>query len=640
MRKKGEYIPRSWTVADSMEVYGMPSWGTPYFSINSQGNVTVSTPDNEGSRIDIKQLVDGIYKRGLKLPLLLRFSDILEHRINDLTRAFQDAINEYEYDGIYRGVYPIKVNQERRVVEDLLRFGCSHHYGLEAGSKPELLAALASLNDREALIICNGYKDEQYIETSLLSSKMGFNTILVVEKLSELFNIVSVAKKHNIQPKLGIRIKLSTQGSGRWESSGGDHSKFGLIPRELHDAIEYLRNNDLLSGFVLLHSHLGSQISNIRNINEGLRETGRFFCELVNMGIPLQYLDVGGGLGVDYDGSQTNYPWSMNYTLQEYANNVVYIIKEVCEESGVKPPTLVTESGRASVAHHCVLIVKVLGVSQFPNNSFPDNLPESSHSIIRKLNETFLRLSPRNLLESFHDAIQDKDDTLNLFALGHLCLEERALADDIFWAICQKILKITRSMEEIPEELENIERLMADIYFCNFSVFQSLPDVWALNQIFPVMPIQRLDENPSRRAILADITCDSDGKIDNFIDRRDVKHVLELHPFNEEDDYYLGIFLVGAYQEILGDIHNLFGKINTVHVSPSKEGKYTLDQVVEGDSVADVLGYVGYPRNDLLSNIRKSIEERLSEGIISIEESRDFLKIIETLLSDYTYLKT
>jgi arginine decarboxylase len=638
MRRKGERLPKPWSVADAIETYGIHEWGNNYFQISDEGRVLVTPQGQTGHTIDLKALVDEVGQRGVGLPLLLRFSDILRSRIDELNQAFQRAIAEYGYQGVYRGVYPIKVNQERQVVEEVVRFGHPYHHGLEAGSKPELLAVLAMLDDEEALIICNGYKDEEYIETALLGSKMGRCIILVVEKPSELPLIARMAQKTGVRPHLGLRAKLSSRGAGRWETSGGDHAKFGLSAREMLEAVQFLCQHDLLDTFELLHFHLGSQISNIRHVKEGLREAGRFYCELVKMGAPLRYLDVGGGLGIDYDGSQTNFPSSTNYTLQEYANDMVYSTMEMCEATGIAHPTLVSESGRATVAHHCILVVDVLGASEFRTRTVLGEPPEAAHAVVWNLYDTYKELTSKNLLEAYHDALQYKDESLTLFALGHLSLEERVLAEDYFWGICQKLLRLTRDMEDIPEDLEGLERLLADTYFCNFSIFQSIPDSWAVNQLFPIMPIHRLHEEPSRRAVLADITCDSDGKIDAFIDRRDVKHVIALHPLNGQE-YYLGFFLVGAYQEILGDLHNLFGDTNTVHVSIAATGEYRLEHVVAGDTVADVLQYVSYSLEDLLTRLRGAIERALQGKRITLEEARHLLKIYESGLSSYTYLE-
>lgn len=637
MHSRSGRLPKPWSIADAIEAYGIRDWGNDYFDISDKGHVVVTTPAEAGHTIDLKALVDEVRQRGVGLPLLLRFSDILRRRIDTLNQAFQNAIEEYGYQGVYRGVYPIKVNQERQVVEEVVRFGRPYHHGLEAGSKPELLAVLAMLEDEKALIICNGYKDEEYVETALLGSKLGRTIILVVEKLSELPLIARIAQKTGVRPRLGMRVKLSTRGSGRWEASGGDHAKFGLSARDLLEAMQFLHQHDLLDTFELLHFHLGSQIANIRSIKEALREVGRYYCELVKMGATLGYLDVGGGLGIDYDGSQTNFPSSMNYSLQEYANDVVYPIMEMCEEADIPPPTLVSESGRATVAHHCVLVVDVLGVSEFRSEAPLGEPPEDADAVVWNLYDTYRELTRKNLLESYHDAMQYKDESYTLFTLGHLSLPERVLAEDYFWGVCHKILRYTRDTEDIPEELEGLERLLADIYFCNFSIFQSIPDAWAIDQLFPIMPLHRLYEEPTRNAVLADITCDSDGEVDAFIDRRDVKHVLPLHTPNGED-YYLGFFLVGAYQEILGDLHNLFGDTNTVHVAIAPHGGYHLEQVVAGDTVTDVLQYVSYSRADLVARLRRAIEDALRAKRLTLEESGYLLKIYETGLSGYTYL--
>jgi arginine decarboxylase len=631
-------IPRKWTVADSAEVYGVKYWGNSYFSINDAGNVQSHPTGPDGARIDLKELVDEVARRGIGLPLLIRFSDVLKSRIVELNETFKRAIAEYGYKGDYKGVYPIKVNQHRYVVEEIVQFGRPYHYGLEAGSKPELLAVMAMLDDEEALVVCNGYKDEEYIETALMASKLGRTVLIVVEKFSELNLIAEVAKKVGVRPRIGIRVKLAAKGSGRWEASGGDRSKFGLSTREVVEAISFLRANDLLNCFELLHFHLGSQISAIRAVKNALREAGRFYVEVSKMGAPLKYFDAGGGLGVDYDGSQTNFASSMNYSTQEYANDIVFSLQEICDAGGVPHPTIVTESGRAVVAHHSMLVVDILGVGEFDVGKAPDKVGKESSRVVKNLFETFKDVSRKNVLEAYHDALEYKEEALQLFNLGNLSLEERVVAEDIFWAVCQKLLKIVREMREVPEELEGLERALSDTYFCNFSMFQSLPDIWAIDQLFPIMPIHRLGEEPTRRAVLADITCDSDGKIDHFIDRRDVKSVLELHPVNGHD-YYLGIFLIGAYQEILGDLHNLFGNTNTVHVSLAAGGGYQIEHVVTGDTVTDVLKYVSYSREELVARVRRFAELAVRASRMSLEETRSMLRMYEEGLAGYTYLE-
>jgi arginine decarboxylase len=557
----------------------------------------------------------------------------------DLHEAFKRAMTEYGYKGEYRGVYPIKVNQNRYVVEEITEFGRPYHYGLEAGSKPELLAVMGILDDEDALIVCNGYKDEEYIETALMCSKLGRKVLIVVEKFSELELIANTARKIGVRPRIGMRIKLASKGSGRWEGSGGDRSKFGLSTREVVEAVRYLREADMLSCFELIHFHLGSQISAIRAIKNAMREAGRFFVEIVKLGAPLKYLDAGGGLGVDYDGSQTNFASSMNYTLQEYANDLVFSLQEICDTAGVAQPTIVTESGRAVVAHHSMLVVDALGIGEFDVGKAPEVLPDYASRVVRNLFDTWRDISTKNVREAYHDALEYREEALSLFALGSLSLPERVVAEDIFWAICQKILKLVRDMREVPEEFDGLERTLSDTYFCNFSMFQSLPDIWAIDQLFPIMPIHRLTEEPTRRAVLADITCDSDGKIDHFIDRRDVKNVLELHPPVPGDEYYLGVFLAGAYQEILGDLHNLFGNTTPVHVSRVPGGGYQIEHVVTGDTVTDVLKYVSYAREDLVARVRRFAEQAVRSSGMSLEETRSLLRMYEEGLSGYTYLE-
>ena len=632
-------MPRKWNVGDSAEVYGVKYWGNSYFSINDAGNVQSHPNGADGAKIDLKELVDEVARRGIGLPLLIRFSDVLKSRIVELNETFKRAIAEYGYKGNYKGVYPIKVNQHRFVVEEIVQFGRPYHYGLEAGSKPELLAVMAMLDDEEALIVCNGYKDEEYIETALMASKLGRTVLIVVEKYSELSLIAEVAKKVGVRPRIGIRVKLAAKGSGRWEASGGDRSKFGLSTREVVEAINFLRANDLLSCFELVHFHLGSQISAIRAVKNALREAGRFYVEICRLGAPLKYFDAGGGLGVDYDGSQTNFASSMNYTTQEYANDIVFSLQEICDAGGVPHPTIVTESGRAVVAHHSMLVVDILGVGEFDVGKAPEQVGNEASRVVKNLFETFREVSRKNVLESYHDALEYKEEALQLFNLGNLSLPERVVAEDIFWGVCQKLLKMVRDMREVPEELEGLERALSDTYFCNFSMFQSLPDIWAIDQLFPIMPIHRLNEEPTRRAVLADITCDSDGKIDHFIDRRDVKSVLELHPINNGQDYYLGIFLIGAYQEILGDLHNLFGNTNTVHVSLAAGGGYQIEHVVTGDTVTDVLKYVSYSREELVARVRRFAELAVRANRMSLEETRSMLRMYEEGLAGYTYLE-
>ncbi|HSB61404.1 MAG TPA: biosynthetic arginine decarboxylase [Vicinamibacteria bacterium] len=627
---------RAWTVKDSVELYNVTGWGRDFFSINDAGNVEV-TPAGPGSqRIDLKELVDDLRSRGLNLPLLIRFSDILRRRVEQLSGAFQQAIAENDYKGSYRGVYPIKVNQQRHVVEELMEYGRPFNLGIEAGSKPELLVALALQENPEALILCNGYKDRAFIETALLAQKLGRRVIITMDRLGELDTILAASAELSLRPVIGVRARLSTKGAGKWVESTGDRSKFGLTTAETVAAVERLRALGMLDCLQLLHFHIGSQITNIRAVKDALREASRIFVELHGLGANMRYMDCGGGLGVDYDGSQTNFHSSVNYTLQEYAADIVSQVAEVCNAKGVPHPDIVTESGRALVAHHSVLVYNVLATNEMLPGQIPDSVARDEHPVIRQLWETYEGVSRKSFQEAYHDALQIKEEAITAFKLGFLDLKARARVEELFWAVCERILKIVRDLPYVPDELEGLERQLSDTYYCNFSLFQSLPDHWAVRQLFPTLPIHRLNKAPSRRGVLADLTCDSDGKMDEFIDLRDVKHFLELHPPNGEG-YLIGTFLVGAYQEILGDMHNLFGDTDAVHVRLDGDD-YRVDHVVEGDSVAEVLAYVQYSKDDLISRVRRAVEGALREKRLTMAESGRLLKRYEEGLEGYTYL--
>ena len=638
----GNAVQRPWTPAQSAKLYGINDWGNGYFGVNDKGHMLVY-PTGEPSRaIDLKKLVDDLRERDVQVPLLIRFTDILQHRVGQIHKAFDNAIREMGFGGSYRCVYPIKVNQQRHVVEEIHEFGKAYGFGLEAGSKPELMAVMGIVDDNSTPIICNGFKDDEFIEAVILATKIGRTVIPVVEKFSELEAIVRFAKIHNVRPKIGVRVKLSAKGAGRWESSGGVRSKFGLFVSEILDALEFLRQHDMGDCLSLLHFHLGSQINNIRNVKAAIIELARVYTELQRLGAGLQYIDVGGGLGVDYDGSKTNFESSINYGLQEYANDIVFHIKEVCDQAKVKHPTIISESGRAMVAYHSVLIFNVIGWSGFTRFNLPDALsPDEKAKMpqpLQTLFETFKDVNEQNFNECYHDAQVARDAVLNLFSLGYCTLEHRSLAEELFFGICFKTLQIVRKLPYVPEEFEGLESMLSDTYFCNLSVFQSMPDSWAIDQLFPIVPIHRLGEEPNCRGILADITCDSDGKIDRFIDKRDVKHVLELHPYKHED-YLIGAFLVGAYQEILGDLHNLLGDTNAIHVTLDENGGVIVDEVIEGDSVKEVLSYVQYNTDELLRAMRKTVDKALRENKISNEESRTLLRFYEQGLEGYTYLE-
>jgi arginine decarboxylase len=626
------------TINDATDLYEVDRWGKGYFSISTDGHVLVHPTKDPASAIDLKQLTDHLMLRGIGLPVLIRFRDILRHRVGDIYNAFSSAINQHQYEGRYVCVYPIKVNQQRQVVEEVLDFGREYGFGLEAGSKPELLAVMAqAYNDTP--IICNGFKDAEFIEMAMLAQKLGRNVIPVVEKYTELGLILKYAEKVGVRPQIGMRVKLAARGGGRWQGSGGYRSKFGLTVAEVLRGLEELKLLGMQDCFKLLHFHLGSQIPNIRIVKGALNEAARIYTELVKAGAGLQYLDVGGGLGIDYDGSQTNFESSVNYTLEEYANDVVYHIQTVCDDAGVKHPTIVSESGRAIVAYHSVLIFNVLGVSAFGEEKIPESIsPEEAEQPVIDLLETYQNLSVRNALESYHDAQQALDMALNLFTGGYLPLEQRCQAENLYWAILVKLKKLVAQMEDVPEDLQGLDDTMADTYFCNFSLFQSIPDSWAIKQLFPIMPIHRLNQAPSHHGVLGDITCDSDGKIDSFIDRRDVKRTLPMHTVNGEP-YYLGVFLVGAYQEILGDLHNLFGDTHAVHVSLDKAGNVVLDAVIKGDTVREVLDYVEFDAETLVRKLRHDVELAVREGRMTYEESGRLLEFYEEGLHGYTYLE-
>jgi arginine decarboxylase len=628
---------RAWTVHDASELYEVSRWGNGYFSVNAAGHVQVHPTKDRSTGIDLKELVDRLQLRGISLPVLIRFSDILKHRLGDIYNAFQSAITQNSYQGGYSCVYPIKVNQQRQVVEEILQYGKPYHFGLEAGSKPELLAVVA-VADNDTPIVCNGFKDAEYIETAMLAQKMGRNIIPVVEKYTELGLIIEVAERIGVRPQIGMRVKLASRGSGRWQSSGGFRSKFGLTVTEIMRGLEELHAHGMQDCLKLLHFHLGSQITNIRIVKGALNEAARVYTELAKLGAGLQYIDVGGGLGVDYDGSQTNFESSMNYTLQEYANDVVYHIQSVCDEAGIPHPTIISESGRAVVAYHSALVFNVLGVSGFRDEKVPTVGNPDWEQPLLDLVETYNNVTERNALEAFHDAQQALDMALSLFSGGYLSLEQRSLAENLYWGIGVKLQRLVQVMAEVPEDLQNLDEQLSDTYFCNFSLFQSIPDSWAIKQLFPVMPIHRLNEKPGSHAVLGDITCDSDGKLDRFVDRRDVKKTLRLHAVNGEP-YYMGVFLVGAYQEILGDLHNLFGDTHAVHVSMDEHGGTKLDALIKGDTVREVLDYVEFDAEALLGKLRTDVETAVRAGRIDYEGAGQLLRFYEDGLHGYTYLE-
>ena len=633
-----EQVTAPWTIAEATDLYDLPRWGNGYFSISPEGHLCVHPEKESQRKIDLKALVDQLQLRGLELPILLRFNGILKNRLREMHDVFHHAIEQHEYRGGYSCVYPIKVNQQRQVVEEIVHHGRSFGFGLEAGSKPELLAVVA-MTDSDVPIICNGFKDAEFIEMAMLAQRIGRNVIPVVEKFTELNLVLKYAERVGVRPQIGMRVKLAARGSGRWQASGGYRSKFGLTVGEILEALEVLRARGMSDCFKLLHFHLGSQITNIRHIKTAINEAARVYVDLAKRGTGLEYLDIGGGLGVDYDGSQTNFESSMNYSLQEYANDVVYHIQTVCDDVNVPHPNIISESGRAVAAYHSVLVFGVLGVSeQGFRKDLPKELEDDVEQPLHDLLITHQELSLRNVLESFHDATQALDTAMNLFSAGYLPLEQRYLAENLFFGICHRIRRMVEQLEHVPEELEGLDSLLSDTYFCNFSLFQSMPDSWAIKQLFPIMPIHRLHERPTRRAVLGDITCDSDGKIDKFIDRRDVKRALPVHRF-DGSPYLLAAGLLGAYQEILGDLHNLFGDTNAVHVDLTDEGEIVLASIIRGDTVSEVLEYVQYKDRDLLNQLQNSVEVAVRRGLIDHQQAGRFVRVYEEGLRGYTYLE-
>ena len=629
----------NWRIDDSRDLYNIRGWGVNYFDINEKGHATVSPAKKKGTEIDLYELIQELALRDMQTPILLRFPDILDNRIEKINECFTKSIKEYGYQSAYYNVFPIKVNQQRVVLEEVVRHGKKFNIGLEAGSKPELHAVLANMDNPEALIICNGYKDEDFIELALLAQKMGKNIFIVVEKMNELHLIEEISARIGVRPNIGVRIKLASSGQGKWEESGGYRSKFGLNSSDLLEALDFIKTHDLCDCFKLIHFHLGSQITNIRKIKAGLREVAQFYVQLKKEGMNIDFVDIGGGLGVDYDGSRSSCASSVNYSVQEYANDVIYTMFDACEKSGIKHPNVIAETGRALTAHHSILVFNVLetagpGFFDEEIHKIPEDAPES----VRDLFGIYSGLSPKNLLESWHDALQINDDTLNGFKTGQVDLKTRALVERLFWSIAKKVNTIRKELRHPPYELNNLTNLLAEKYFCNFSLFQSLPDTWAIDQIFPIMPIQRLNERPIIEATLQDVTCDSDGKIDMFVRGDEVGRTLPLHPIKKDEPYYIAVYLVGAYQEILGDLHNLFGDTNAAHIVCDGDS-YKIDKVIDGESVEDVLDYVNFSDKALVRTMENWVTRSVKEGKITLLEGKEFLNIYRSGLYGYTYLE-
>ena len=629
---------RKWRIEDSSELYNVGGWGLKYFSINEKGHVAVTPRDGYAS-VDLKDVMDELQVRDISAPVLLRFPDILDNRIEKISRCFKQAAEEYNYKAQNFIIYPIKVNQVRHVVEEIVSHGKKFNIGLEAGSKPELHAVLALNIDERSVIVCNGYKDEDYIELALLAQKMGRRIYIVAEKLNELKLIADISKRLNIRPNVGIRIKLSSSGSGKWEESGGDQSKFGLNSSELLEALDYMQQAKMQDCLKLIHFHIGSQITKIRRIKNALREACQFYVQLSKIGFDIDFVDIGGGLGVDYDGTRSSASESsMNYSIQEYVNDSVSSLVDVCEKNGLKQPNIITESGRSLTAHHSILVFEVLETTHLPEWNDNDEVGEDEHELARELYDIYDKLNQPRIFESWHEALQILEEALDLFSLGLLDLRTRAMIEKLFWSIAREVSSITSAIKHAPDELKKVARMLPEKYFCNFSLFQSLPDSWAIDQIFPIMPISRLDEKPTHYATLQDITCDSDGKINNFISVHGAASALPVHTLKTNEPYYIGVFLVGAYQEILGDMHNLFGDTNAVHISVDKDG-YEIEQIIDGESVAEVLDYVQYSPKKLVRNVETWVTSAMKDGKITPEEGREFVSNYRSGLYGYTYLE-
>ena len=629
---------RKWRIEDSEELYNITGWGASYFGINEKGHVAV-TPRKDGVAVDLKELMNELQLRDMSAPVLVRFPDILDNRIEKTANCFQIAAEEYGYKAQNFIIYPIKVNQMRPVVEEIISHGKKFNLGLEAGSKPELHAVIAMNTDSDSLIICNGYKDENYIELALLAQKMGKRIFLVVEKMNELRLIARLAKQLGVRPNLGIRIKLASSGSGKWEESGGDASKFGLTSSELLEALDYLEQKDMKECLKLIHFHIGSQITKIRRIKTALREASQFYAQLHAMGFNVEFVDIGGGLGVDYDGTRSsNSESSVNYSIQEYVNDCISTFVDVADKNNIPHPNIITESGRSLTAHHSVLIFEVLETASLPEMDENWEPGPNDHELVQELYEIWDNLNQSRMLEAWHDAQQIREEALDLFSHGIVDLKTRAQIERLYWSVTREINQMALSLKHAPEELRSLSKLLADKYFCNFSLFQSLPDAWAIDQLFPIMPIQRLDERPDRSATLQDITCDSDGKIANFISTRNISNHLPVHSLKGKEPYYIGVFLVGAYQEILGDLHNLFGDTNAVHISVDGKG-YSIDQLIDGETVAEVLDYVQYNPKKLVRTLETWVTKSVKAGKISLEEGKEFLSNYRSGLYGYTYLE-
>src|SRR5437867_5205061 len=634
-----------WDIQHARNLYNIHRWGAKYFDINEAGRVVAKPLRDTGAAVDLTDVIEEAKARGLKFPVLIRFQDILRHRVESINMAFRNAITEFNYQGRYRGVFPIKVNQLREVVEEILDAGKPYDFGLEVGSKPELFAGLALQNQMGSLIVCNGYKDASFVRVALLGTKLGKKVIMVVEKLEELRQIITVSKQLGVEPLIGVRARLLCKGGGRWADSAGENAKFGLSTAEILAAVEMLKTENLAHCFKLLHFHIGSQVPDILIVKRAVQEAARFYAKLSKMGFQIEFIDVGGGLGVDYDGSRSAFDSSTNYSLQEYANDIVYYVADVCNAEKVPHPSLISESGRAVVAHHSVLIVEVFGSIEKVRPCEYFQYEENEHPLVKELLDIRKNLPKLNKLEAYHDALERKEDAQHMFTLGMLDLPEKAKIEHLYWEISHEVVDSFKGQAYVPEEIRKLEDSLGDQYLCNFSVFQSLLDHWALGQLFPIMPVGRLNERPTREATLVDITCDSDGQINKFIDLRDVRDTLPIHSLNingngQLEPYYLGFFLMGAYQDIMGDLHNLFGRVNEVHVflDPDEPTGYYVEEVIEGNTIIQALSAVQYDENELKRQMKAQVDAAIKSDKLKPSEAMRLLDDYERGLKEYTYL--
>ncbi|MBN1524874.1 MAG: biosynthetic arginine decarboxylase [Spirochaetales bacterium] len=631
---------KSWTLQDSKDLYGVDNWGRGYFKVKKNGELAALLQGKEEEvEVSLFEIVQGIRDRGIGMPVLLRFEDILHKRISYINTNFMKKMREYNYKGSFRGVYPIKVNQQEQVIEDISSFGERYSHGFEAGSKAELMVALAYVRSKDALIVCNGYKDEEFIDLALYGKKIGLNVFIVIERPGELKTIIARSKKLGIQPNIGLRVKLSSTVGGKWAESAGDLSVFGLTASQILEAIEVLKKDGMIDCLKLLHYHLGSQIPDIKSIRSAVTEACRYYTSIAAEGAPMGYLDIGGGLAVDYDGSKTNFAHSKNYSLSEYCSDVVDVVMGAMDEANIAHPVIVSESGRSLVAYSSVLIFNILDVNNFYSPDLDISLPEDAHELLVNLREVHKSIMVKNLQEMYHDALYYRDDARDMFLTGEIDLKTRGLADQLFWQILLRISQCAKELRFVPEELQDLEKKMVSIYYGNFSVFQSIPDSWAIDQLFPIMPLHRLKEKPSVSAIIADTTCDCDGKIDKFVDLYDVKSFLPLHPFIEDEEYYLGVFLIGAYQETLGDLHNLFGDTHVISIRLDEDDEVIYSKEIDGDSVSDVLSYVEYAPKELVEDFKGMVEKAVRRKLISPNERRDIIKAYEEGMNGYTYFE-